>query len=272
MVNAEAELSSVFGAPDTEGVFGGAASRERQARIKYWRKPDGWIERGPHVSTSPAKYQAFVEVKRWRELPDSFGREVMGAKGSRMFPPNGFPRGQEHHWLLPFFEAGGHTYVCKATDSFGAAGEPLMPMAQLVSLGLHRNEDMVKVRPDLAMAVDAPCPYGCVNERTRRPRVFGGCTQEEAEGSRDQHIVAVHKDAVASRAVGDTIANALANNAGQQINPELIASIVAAVSAAMRGPEAGAVAAVAIENKIVIPEERKYGPAPMWKMPDPTEE
>lgn len=261
MATTDATLQSVFGRPE-EGAFAGVVGNERQARLRYWKKPDGWIDRGPDVSTDAPKYQQFIQ-KGWRQLPASFGQEVVG-KG-RMFPQSSFPRGQEHFWLQPFFEAGGHTYVCSAVDAFGREGEFLMPASQLISLGLHRNKDIVAVRPDLSSAVDVTCPYGCQDEQTKRARTFAGVTQEVAQGSCDQHIIAVHKDAVASRAVGDTIAKAMKGNQGQTIDAAMIAQIVAATIAGLRGVELGAVAAVATETAIIETETVETE----WVMPDP---
>lgn len=255
MAVSDAALVAAFGRPDDAGAFGGAVAKERQARVKYWRKPDGWIGIGPEVGTDAPKYQQWIR-KGWRELPDYFGKEIMG-KGT-IVPGHAYPRGSEHFWLETFFKNGGHTYVCKATDPFGKEGEYIMPAAQLISMGMHRHADVRAARPDLEMAVEVPCPYGCVEERTGRPRQFVGSNKEIAESSRDQHIVAVHKDAVASRAVGDTIAKAMEGMQGTSINAETIAAIVAATVAAIQGTSAAApIAAVAVENQ-------------EWVIPDPT--
>lgn len=238
----ESALRAMFGPPQ-DGVFSGTVVKERSARTKYWRKPDGWITTGPDVQTDAPKYQQYIGYKRYRELPDSFGREAIGTGDITVH----HRVGEEHRWLKPFMEAGGLTYQVLATDPFRLPGEEpgayLIPAAQLVELNLHRSPEVRAARPDLGSAVDLECPYGCVMRGGRR-RLFSGITKDEAQASVDQHIVSVHKDAVASRAVGDTIAQAMQGFNGAQVNTEMIATIAAAVVQAMTGVERGAVAAV----------------------------
>ena len=53
---------------------GGRNSKEQ----KYWKKPDGWIGNGPTARTDEAEYIQYMRGKRWRELPDRFGIEMVG--------------------------------------------------------------------------------------------------------------------------------------------------------------------------------------------------
>lgn len=253
----DAALEALYGKPDAEGTRVGVFGKERAARVKYWRKPDGWITTGPDVMTDAPKYQQYVSNKRYRELPDAFGKEILNTGD---MSPLRQVRGQEHRWLQPFIKAGGLTYVVVQGDVFGTPGEYLMPREQIVALNLHRMPGVKELRPDLADAVDEPCPYGCLDSETKRHRIFSGLSQEEAQRSIDQHIIAVHKDAVASRAVGDEISKAMKSFQGSQVSPELIASIAAAVAAAFTQQQAGAIAAVAVEKQAEAEAEAEETP------------
>lgn len=245
------ELEAIFGKADDTGTFSGGGTRERSRKVTYWIRPDGWIARGPEVSTDPQRYQSFVDNRRWRQLPmNRFGGEVSGSKGAKIEPHTQYRPGMEDRWLETFFANGGLTYKYSQGDPFARAedlGNYVMTMEQLVSLGYHRKPEVVALRPDLLQAVDVPCPYGCINPTTRNRRVFGGVSNIEAQASCDQHIVAAHKDAVASRAMGDTIATAMKAVEGQSIDANMIAQIVAATIAGLKGVDMGAVAAVAVE-------------------------
>lgn len=258
-------LESVFG--DSRDVFSGVAVKERSGRVKYWKRyPDGWIQRGPDIRTDPPKWQQFTMTKRWRELPDSFGIEVQGVAGGTI-QPNHPPRGgQEHQWLQVFFKNGGLTYICTEADTFGKAGEYLMPASQIVSMGLHRDPEVKRLRPDVADVPEIECPYGCVIEGGAR-RVFAATTQEEAQKRCDMHVAAVHKEAVASQAVGNAIAKATSAKQGQEISPDLVAQIVAATVAALNGVQQQAVASLAVEEpkKPAAPRYPEGDPAPDWK-------
>jgi hypothetical protein len=259
-------LESVFG--DARDTLSGSVARERSGRVKYWKRfPDGWIARGPDIRTDPPKWQQFTMTKKWRELPDSFGIEVQGVAGGTIQPNHPARGGQEHHWLLTFFRNGGLTYVCTEADTFGKVGEYAMPAEQIVSMGLHRDPEILKLRPDLEEAVDLECPYEPHQTESGERRLFSAMTHADAQKKVDQHVVAVHKDAIASKAVGNAIAAATADKSGQSINPELIAQIVAATVAALKGVDAGAVAAVATakEEKPAGPRYPEGFPAPDWK-------
>lgn len=260
-------LESVFGEP--RDVFSGAMVKERSARVKYWKRhPDGWIARGPDIQTDAPKWRMYTMSKKWRELPDSFGKEVQGVAGGKIQPGHPARGGAEHHWLLPFFENGGLTYICTEADTFGRVGEYVMPAAQIVSMGLHRDPEIRRLRPDLSAVVEIACPYACVVEATGDRRLFAGMTEEEAQKKCDQHVVATHKEAVASKAVGDAIAKASADRVGQPIDSELIAQIVAATVAALTSVQQGAVAAVATTPPKPKPEGPRYpegDPQPDWK-------
>ena len=236
-------LASLFGRPE-DGVFNGSVAKEKSRRIKYWRKPmsgasdSGWITTGPDVQTDAAKYQQFTQGKRFQELPDRFGKEVAGTPNSLIHPVHRHSPGNEHRWLELFMKNGGLTYVVQEGDTFGKVGEYLMPASQIVALALHRRPGMKEARPDLRTAVDIECPYGCLSPNGRDRRLFSGLTEDEAQKSVDQHIVAVHRDALASRAVGTEISKQLANlGGGSNIDAATIAGIVAAVMQAMKPAE-----------------------------------
>lgn len=265
MTESELVLKGLFGAAD-DGAFSGPVVNEKSARVTYWKKPDGSIGIGPEVGTDAPKYQQYIS-KGWKQLPPRFGFEVMN-KGD--MTPLKQVRGREHWWLKPFMDAGGLTYICELHDSFGKEGEYLIPAEQLVTLNFHRVPGMREQRPDLAGATDLPCPYGCIDEQTRRPRLFAGLTRDQAQRSVDQHIVAMHKDAVASRAVGDTISKAMESvlgKGGGGMTPETIAAIVAATVTAMTGTQKAAVAQVAVEAE-PIDEPVEIAPIPSSTYPD----
>lgn len=271
---AESAIKALFGTPAEEGgTHTGQVVRERSARVKYWRKPDGWITTGPDVRTDAAKFSQYIEVKRYRELPDSFGKEVINMGLMSWGGPA--MRRREVQWLRPFITAGGMTYVIQHGDTFGTPGEYLMPAEQIVTLKLHRQPEIRAMRPDLNEATDLECPYACTTEsddgRSGGPgprRLFSGLTRELAQRALDQHIVAVHKESVASRAVGDTIAQQMQHFQGAQIDPQAIAAIVAATVAALSGSQQGAIAAVAQEKKYTA--KAKEEPAKQPGKPDGT--
>ncbi|MFA7267059.1 MAG: hypothetical protein WC054_12175 [Candidatus Nanopelagicales bacterium] len=247
-----AALRAIYGTPDENGAFSGAVKNDKEARVKYWRKPSGEITIGPDVNTDAPKFQQYIQHKRFQELPDSFGKETAGVRGGLIFRTR-VPAGTEHHWLKPFMDNGGLTYICKPTDPFGIPGEYLLTKEQIVSLHLHRIPQVVAVRPDLEDVAEIECPYACINEKDGTRRRFPGVTREVAQRSVDQHIIAQHKEAVASRAVGDTIAQAMQNFQGGQIDANAIGAIVAAVMQAMNGTEKAAVAAI-VQEKAAEPE------------------
>ena len=270
-----AALDAMFGRPDG-GFHDGTVSREKSARVKYWRKPEsgatdsGWILLGPDMLTDMSKYQTFLNTKRFKELPDSFGKEVAGTPTSKIRPQHRYEQGEEHRWLETFLTSGGLTYIIKPGDPFGTAGEYLIPASQLVALNLHRRPGMKEARPDLAVAVDVKCPYECTAKDGRGPRLFSGLTEEFAQQSADQHVMSVHKETIASRAVGNEIAKALGT--GSKVDADMIATIVAAVAAAMQGNAPQAVPSAAVAEEWVEPEpvaelpvpEPVYDPSPRF--------
>ena len=259
-------LESVFG--DSRDTLSGSVARERSGRVKYWKRhPDGWIARGPDIRTDAPKWQQFTMTKRWRELPDSFGIEVQGIAGGSIQPNHPARGGTEHHWLLTFFKNGGLTYTCTEADNFGKPGEYVMPAEQIVSMGLHHDSEIRRLRPDLEVAVDLECPYEPHQTETGERRLFSAMTLSDAQKKVDQHVVATHSNVIASKAVGNAIAAATADKGGQTINPELIAQIVAATVAALKGVESGAIASVAQETpqKPAGPRYPEGEPAADWK-------
>lgn len=232
----DAALEALFGRAD-QGVFAGGVAREKSARVKYWRKPEtaaddsGWIVRGPDWQTDAPKAQQYSQIKKFMELPDSFGKEVNGLRTSTITPNKPYTIGNEHRWLQKFMENGGLTYIIKPNDGFGTPGTYLMPARQIVALGLHRDERVKAARPDLNDVVDLECDYACLDRMNRR-RVFSGVTREEAIRNLDQHLTS-HKEALASRAVGNEIAKALSMGGITPQGGTDIAAIVAAVVAAL---------------------------------------
>ncbi len=243
-------LEAIFGKPDENGAFSGSARNERQARAKYWRKPEyegatdaGWITAGPDIQTDAPKYQQYAQDKKYRELPDYFGKQITGQPDStihwegprkaymtRPAKEGGVPRAwSPERWLEPFIANGGLTYIIQPNDTFGTPGTYLMPASQIVALGLHRRPGVKEMRPDLATATDLECPYGCIDQATKGRRLFAGLTREDAQRSVDQHIIAVHKEALASRAVGDEISKAMLANGNSGVDAATIAATVAAV-------------------------------------------
>ncbi|MBK7330451.1 MAG: hypothetical protein IPI85_15610 [Dehalococcoidia bacterium] len=102
-------------------------------------------------------------------------------------------------------------------------------------MGLHHDSEIRRLRPDLEVAVDLECPYEPHQTETGERRLFSAMTLSDAQKKVDQHVVATHSSVIASKAVGNAIAAATADKGGQTINPELIAQIVAATVAALKG-------------------------------------
>lgn len=228
-------MAAMFGAKSSTGatVLGSQGRESRQ--VKYWKKPDGWVTLGPTRQTDGPEYLRYLENKRYKPLPDSYGVEVVGkpaALGGSMLNSNGHTR------LAKFIENGGLT-ARDETGEFGRVGDYLLPREQLIVMGMHRKPEIVALRPDLADIVDTPCPYGCIDQATSRPRLFA--YKEWC----DQHVVAAHHDAIASEAVGRTIAKAMEKQNGVDTNQ--IATIVAAVMAALNPVQTAAVASVAVD-------------------------
>ena len=239
-----AVMAAMFGTKSGTGsVALGSLGRESR-QVKYWKKPDGWVTIGPTRQTDGPEYLRYLENKKYKPLPDFYGVEVVGkpaAQGGSMLNSNG------HTQLAKFIDNGGLTAI-DTDGEFGKPGEYILPRDQLISRGMHRQPDIVAKRPDLAGIVDVECPYGCIDQATSKHRLFA--YQEWC----DQHVVAAHKEAIASEAVGRTIAKAMEKQGGGADTAQ-IAAIVAAVMAAMNPVQTAAVAAVAVENDLVEFEE-----------------
>jgi hypothetical protein len=243
-----AVMAAMFGEKNSTTAVGLGSLGRQSREAKYWKKPDGWVTIGPTRSTDGPEYLRYLENKRYKPLPDFYGVEVVGEKpggGNSMCTANGKLQ------LRSFIKNGGLTAIDE-NGEYGPKGEYLLPRDQLIVLGMHRQPSIVAQRPDLADVEDVECPYGCIDQATQKHRLFAYQTWC------DQHIVAVHKDAIASEAVGKTIAKAMANQGGT--NAEQIAAIVAAVMQAMNPVQKAAVAAVAVEASLedeppLLPEE-----------------
>ena len=219
--------------------------RFKNRKVKYWRKPDGWILLGPEISTDPSKYQQWREFG-WRELPDRFGVEVAHTIESTMLPAAGYPEREAHRWMTQLFANGGLTYVIKESDDFGKPGEYLITKKQLIAMGFHKIKAVTDVRPDLLDVAIVKCPFGC-------PREFAAETEFEAEAAKNQHVAAVHREAVVSQSVGSAVASAIKSiaPANSLSTTELIATVTQAILAALRmqGDQAmGAMATAAVSG------------------------
>src|SRR3990167_4424133 len=95
----------LFGRAEPDGVRVGAG--RSSAKVKYWRKPDGWIETGPSVDDDAPAYQRYIKVKHYKELDDKFGIEVAGSSGGTMRNKDGRTK------LNEFIKNGGLTYIIK---------------------------------------------------------------------------------------------------------------------------------------------------------------
>jgi hypothetical protein len=170
---------------------GGRKNKE----LKYWKKPDGHVAVGPRVQSDAFDYQRHIQIKRWKELPDSFGYEEVG---STAFDSMTVGRSK----FRKFMKNGGLTARDDNGD-FGPRGDYIMPGQQIVVLLGHRDPKVRSARPDVAEnAVDVACPYGCQGDGPGGERLFHGWGKLDAETSLHQHITAAHEDAVAAEAVG----------------------------------------------------------------------
>lgn len=238
-----AVMAAMFGAKSGTGATTLGSQGRESRQVKYWKKPDGWVTIGPTRQTDGPEYLRYLENKRYKPLPDFYGVEVVGkpaALGGSMLNANG-------HTRLASFISNGGLAAKDETGEFGKPGEYLLPRDQLIVMGMHRKPEIVAQRPDLAGIVDVECPYGCIDQATSKPRLFA--YKEWC----DQHVVAVHKDAIASEAVGRTIAKAMEKQNG--VDTAQIATIVAAVMAALNPVQTAAVASVAVENEVMEEEE-----------------
>lgn len=237
-------LEAMFGEKSGTGAISmGSARRKESREVAYWIRTDGWIGLGPTSRTDAPAYIRFIEVKHWKPLPLSYGVEVEGANPGTMRGPT---------QLRNFIKNGGLTARATVGDNTGKEpGEYLLPTEQLIVLGMHRDPKMVALRPDLegAAANDLACEYGCLAlDGSQKRRLFA------KPEWRDAHVVAAHKEAIASEAVGKTISKAMGSMQGASIDPTTIAAIVTAVMQAMKAAppvEQAAVASLAMSNASV---------------------
>lgn len=238
---------------------------DRSAKVQYWRRwSNGEILVGPMINDTP-KYQQWIEQKRCAPLPaQKFGWEYAGGKGY-MRPNNTkyqftrMPNGSTvPSWLVPLFNAGGHRYVLGESDySFGKPGEFLLPKWQIVELELHRFQWMRDDRPDLNDVKDIECPHKCPNTAGRPGiRLF---TTEDAV---NQHIAAVHKEAVGPQAIGAELTKMIMAQSEMSKGAD-VATIATAVAAALKAVGIGSASkAAAFLGEKKYPEGR---PDETWK-------
>ena len=237
-------LEAMFGEKSGTGAVPlGALKRKQSREWQYWIRPDGGVHFGPTSRTDAPEYIRYMEDKGWKPLPLSYGTEVAGVYGGSM---------EGRTMLRHFIRNGGVTAVATVGDNTGKRpGEYIMPREQLISLGMHREPGMVKLRPDLAGVVDYECEYGCLAlDGSGKRRAFPYLE------SRDQHVVAAHKEAIASEAVGKTISKAMGGFQGSAIDPTMIAAIVTAVMQGLKAAppvEQAAIAQMAVETPVAAP-------------------
>lgn len=282
MASAVSEVSSdsaralevIFG--DPQNVVVSKTHKEKQRRVKYWRKPErynatdsGWIVPGPDYKTDAPRHERLKD-KGWRELPDNFGLQITGMGMEAKEPTtiaweaNPLQRQRPTIWLEPFIKAGGLTYIIKPTEDFGTPGTYLIPADQLVAYGLHRLPGIKDLRPDLAEAVDIECETeGCQNQGDGRRKRFAGVNRAAAERALDMHM-ASHTGGEGARSAGRELTKALEamESRGNSLNAEAIA---VAVAAAMK-----ALGVTPTLDPTVRPEPPKP-PAPRYPDGDPTE-
>lgn len=234
---AQLDLNAVFGRPID--VATPQNQDRKQRRVIYWRKPDregatdaGWITTGPEIMTNAPGYQSLMN-KGFRPL-EKFGNQISGQKYDSYIEWSATPgqRQRPETWLEVFFRAGGLTYVIGPNDPYGRVGDWLIPASQLISMGLHLNAEVRRVRPDLNSAQVLNCPHRCINENGSL-RIFSGTTKEVAQQSLDQHMATKHALSEGTRAVGDVVEKLLQERKETSIDPTTIAAITAAVAAAL---------------------------------------
>lgn len=207
-----------------QAVTGSQNGRESR-QIKYWKRPgDGFITIGPRVDTDPYDYQRFVQRKKYKELPDSYGFEMVGS-----LKEDSMTEGTTR--LRKFIRNGGLT----AKDD---NGDWLMPGRQIVSLRMHRDANVRSARPDVVEnAAEVECKYGCIDQATGERRFFYGWGKAEAERALDQHVSAVHGKAEAAEAIGQQNREALVEVAkmfgGSQMNGMSQEQMISMMAAAM---------------------------------------
>lgn len=244
MASIEEYIESRPGQLDMDAIFGrpiGISTPQNadrvQRRVIYWRKADhegatdaGWITTGPEMITDTPGYQRFL-TKRWFPL-EKFGNQISGQKykSSIIWGATPAQRQKPETWLETFFQNGGLTYVIAPNDPYGKPGTWLIPATQLVSMGLHLNEEVRRVRPDLNSAIVKECPHRCINENGSL-RIFSGITDAQAQTALDQHMATKHTLSEGTRAVGDVVEK-LINDRGA-VDATQIAAIVAAVTQAL---------------------------------------
>lgn len=107
-------------------------------------------------------------------------------------------------------------------------GINVVPRAQLIELGLHRNLIVRNARPDLADFVEVLCPHNCPSPDGLGPQWFANEMDAAA------HLMVSHRDAVAATAVGKSVFNAIqAANLGQSQGSPETASLIQALTQAM---------------------------------------
>ena len=237
---------------------GGRKNKE----LKYWKKPDGHIAVGPRVQSDAFDYQRHIQIKRWKELPDSFGYEEVG---SAAFDSMTVGRSK----FRKFMKNGGLTARDENGD-FGPVGAYIMPGPQIVTLLGHRDPKVRAARPDVAAnAVDVACPYGCQGDGPGGERLFHGWGKVEAETSLHQHITAAHEDAVAAEAVGKQNQEALlaasqmfaaqGGSGGNSFDATQMAQIMAQAMIMVNQMQAQPVAApVALPEPVTVEEPARF--------------
>ncbi len=238
------------------------ADMETARQSQYWKRfGDNFVTIGPTEMTDGPEYRRFIRHKKYKPLSQSFGVEVVGDKvyaptvraGDKPQQITGTMLSKHGHMQLRNFIANGGLTARDERGDYGPVGAYLMPREQLIALNMYRQPEVRAARPDVADMVDVPCPFSCLAFDGK-----GGVRQFSCEEHKNQHVVAAHPEAIASEAVGRSIAQSMKLFQGSGgIDATTIAAIVAATVAALNGTEKQAIAALqsmAVPVEVALPE------------------
>lgn len=187
-----------------------AANARRSSMMMYWKKCErqrcprhsnprtgenseaGWIVVGPSQVTDPMEYSRWINERHMTPLPQ-YGLVPYGMEGAAN-PDRRFDAILSHPGGIYEF-----------------------PISQIVAYNWDLIPEVQEVRPELANVKRYKCTVGGCYDR-RFP----------SEKALEQHIRAVHEDAVATRAMGSVLESAFERSHRAAVNPDAIASAVAA--------------------------------------------
>lgn len=186
-----------------------------------WKRRAGWIIIGPGTGSVGAAEEMlrFSTVKEVDPLYQ-FGSYEGGGGTKNRNPLMVDGPSRQHPWGV-------------WTELFQKPGGlALMPKSQLISLGFHRKPEIRRARPDLADVADISCDI-CPE----------GTSVYTARQHLSQHMAIAHKGERHAELAARINADAIAAIAGKQapgLDPQAIATIVAATIAAIQGTSAPA--------------------------------